>query len=101
VKIPGVPQQRFNSEFMSQTDIHIIVSVFEIRYLPKNFHSFRTLHTNSALKHKNVLLFMVFFRRTIWLNRYQPHPAEPAQHTTCSNTSLVLLKMGIMMPETC
>ena len=34
-------------------------------------------------------------------NRYQPHPTEPAQHTTCSNTRLVLLKMGIMMPETC
>jgi len=34
-------------------------------------------------------------------NRYQPHPAEPAQHTTCSNTRLVLLKMGIMMPKTC
>ena len=34
-------------------------------------------------------------------NRYQPHPAEPAQHTTCSNTRLVLLKMGIVMPETC
>ena len=34
-------------------------------------------------------------------NRYQPHPAEPAQHTTCSNTRLVLLKMGIMVPETC
>ena len=34
-------------------------------------------------------------------NRYQPHPAEPAQHTTCSNISLVLLKMGIVMPETC
>ena len=34
-------------------------------------------------------------------NRYQLHPAESAQHTTCSNTSLVLLKMGIMMPETC
>ena len=34
-------------------------------------------------------------------NRYQPHPAEPAQHATCSNTRLVLLKMGIMMPETC
>ena len=30
-----------------------------------------------------------------------PHPTEPAQHTTCSNTRLVLLKMGIMMPETC
>ena len=29
-----------------------------------------------------------------------PHPAEPAQHTTCSNTCLVLLKMGIMMPKT-
>jgi len=34
-------------------------------------------------------------------NRYQPHPAEPAQHNTCSNLRLVLLKMGIMMPETC
>ena len=34
-------------------------------------------------------------------NRYQPHPAEPAQHTTCSNTRLGLLKMGMMMPETC
>jgi len=34
-------------------------------------------------------------------NRYRPHPAEPAQHTTCSNTRLVILNMGIMMPETC
>ena len=34
-------------------------------------------------------------------NRYQPHPAEPAQHTACSNIRLGLLKMGIMMPETC
>ena len=34
-------------------------------------------------------------------NRYQPHPAEPAQHNTCSNIRLVLLKMGIMMPKTC
>jgi len=34
-------------------------------------------------------------------NRYQPHPAEPAQHATCSNTHLGLLKMGIMMPKTC
>ena len=33
-------------------------------------------------------------------NRYQPHPAEPAQHTACSNTRLGLLKIGIMMPET-
>ena len=34
-------------------------------------------------------------------NRYQPHPAEPAQYTMCSNTVFVLLKMGIMTPETC
>ena len=34
-------------------------------------------------------------------NHYQPHPAEPAQHTVCSNTRLGLLKLGIMMPETC
>ena len=54
-------------------------------------------------------IIMPIFRRTRRVllhntaphNRYQPHPAEPAQHTTCSNTRLVLLKMGIMMPETC
>ena len=34
-------------------------------------------------------------------NRYQPSPAEPEQHTKCSNKAFVLLKMGIMMPETC
>jgi len=34
-------------------------------------------------------------------NHYQPHPAETAQHNICSNIRLVLLKMGIMMPETC
>ena len=34
-------------------------------------------------------------------NRYQPHPAEPEQYTICNNTVFVLLKMGIMMPETC
>ena len=34
-------------------------------------------------------------------NRYQPHPAEPEQHTKCSNGFFVLLKMSIMMPETC
>ena len=34
-------------------------------------------------------------------NRYQPHPAEPEQYTKCSNWTFVLLKMGIMMPETC
>jgi len=34
-------------------------------------------------------------------NRYQPHPAEPEYHTKCSNSAFVLLKMGIMMSETC
>ena len=34
-------------------------------------------------------------------NRYQPHPAEPEQYAECSNVVFVLLKMGIMMPETC
>ena len=29
----------------------------------------------------------------------QPHPAEPAQYTICSNTVFVLLKMGIMMRQ--
>jgi len=33
--------------------------------------------------------------------RYQPHPAEPEKYTKCSNRAFVLLKMGIMMPETC
>ena len=33
--------------------------------------------------------------------RYQPHPTEPEKYTKCSNTVFVLLKMGIMMPETC
>ena len=32
---------------------------------------------------------------------YQPHPAEPAQYTICSNTVFVLLNMGILMPQTC
>ena len=39
--------------------------------------------------------------KTAPYNRYQPHAAEPEQHTKCSNWTFVLLKMGIMMPETC
>jgi hypothetical protein len=34
-------------------------------------------------------------------NRYQPHPAEPVQYAKSSNWAFVLLKMGIMVPETC
>ena len=39
--------------------------------------------------------------KTAPYNCYQPHPAEPEQYTKCSNRAFVLLKMGIMMPETC
>jgi len=34
-------------------------------------------------------------------NRHQPQPAEPEQYTKCSNGFFVLLKIGIMVPETC
>jgi len=43
---------------------------------------------------------MLASHKTAPHNRYQPHPAEPEQYTKCSNTAFVLLKMGIMMPET-
>jgi len=39
--------------------------------------------------------------KTAPVNRYLSHPAEPEQHTKCSNRAFVLLKMGIMIPETC
>jgi len=54
---------------------------------------------------------MSIFRRTKALvltsyktaphNRYKPHPAEPEHYTKCSDRAFVLLKMDIMMPETC
>jgi len=34
-------------------------------------------------------------------NRYQPHQAEPEQYTKRRNTVFILMKMCIMMPETC
>ena len=34
-------------------------------------------------------------------NRYQPHPTKPEQYNKCSNRAFDLLKMVIMMPETC
>ena len=39
--------------------------------------------------------------KTVPHNRYQTHPAEPEQHTKCSNRAFALMKIGIMMPETC
>jgi len=47
------------------------------------------------------VLFWFCWMWLVAVNRYQPHPAEPEQHTKCSNRTFVLLKMGIMMPETC
>jgi len=68
-----------------------------------NFHSARTLQRNAPqpLPSGTVTFTVLAPYNAMPHNRYQPHPAEPAQHTTCSNTCLVLLKMGIMMPETC
>ena len=51
-----------------------------------------------------VTAFGVFWFCWMWLvavdGRSQPCPAEP-EHTKCSYRAFVLLKMGIMMPETC
>jgi len=46
----------------------------------------------------------VYYQHFLNMFRASLCPSSPlvtAQHTTCSNTRLVLLKMGIMMPETC
>jgi len=48
-----------------------------------------------------VLFWFCWMWLIVVVGRYQPHPAEPEQHTKCSNRALVLLKMGIMMPKTC
>ena len=74
----------------------------------------KSLLQSDKVKHQTVdyLEFEAHLSRTVTFtvlapynaaphNRYQPHPAEPAQHTTCSNTRLGLLKMGMMIPETC
>jgi len=51
---------------------------------------------------KNIVFFIVLTScKTAPHNRYQPHPAEAEQYTKCRNGFFVLLKMGIMIPETC
>ena len=80
---------------------HLIVASFWFFSL----HTLLTMHGHMNLKLKNA----VFIKLDTVLasynaaphNRYQPHPAEPEQHTKCSNRAVVLLKMGITMPETC
>jgi hypothetical protein len=59
--------------------------------------SYKTAPHNRYQPHPAVLTSC----KTALHNRYQPHPAESAQYTKCSNRAFVLLKMGIIMPETC
>jgi hypothetical protein len=42
----------------------------------------------------------VYYTKDITANVYV-FPLVTEQHTKCSNRAFVLLKMGIMMPETC
>ena len=59
------------------------------------------LHTTFAHTHEDPSRFTTQYptKKTLQLiSTFSP--LVTAQHTTCSNTHLVLLKMGIMMPET-
>jgi len=61
------------------------------------------LHTTFAYTHTRShlgLLHTTPTKKTLQLISTFP-PLVTEHHTTCSNTRLVLLKMGIMMPETC
>jgi len=67
-----------------------------------------TVHREQNMKREDQQDATILFNRTETFivitaphNRYQQHPAEPEQHTKCSNRAFDLLKMGIMMPETC
>ena len=73
-----------------------------------SLHNLVTMHG-----HRNLKLECVFTKwvipsdivltsyKTAPHNRYQSHPTKPEQYTKCSNRAFVLLKMGIMIPETC
>jgi len=56
--------------------------------LPTNLRSLHTLHTNSVLKHKNVHLFMVFSRRTIWIKTSQWCISRAVFQLICCNRTL-------------
>ena len=65
-----------------------------------------TVHREQIMKRENqqdatIRCLLLTSVSTCFGYRYQPHPAEPEQHTKCSNRTFVLLKMGMMMPETC
>jgi hypothetical protein len=47
----------------------LYVPFFERNDIPVHLHSFHTLHMKAALKQKKVLMFVAFFRGTVWLNR--------------------------------
>jgi len=60
------------------------------------------LHTTSAYTHQVPSRFTTHYPTNKTLQLISTFsPLVTAQHTTCSNTRLVLLKIGIMMPETC
>ena len=96
--------------------LSIFISVFNQHDALNLFHNdlyFMPLHVSSTFApHQEVKIAL----HSLWYcrmravlasynatphNRYQPHQAELEQYTKCSNTVFVLLKMGIMMPETC
>ena len=67
-------------------------------YLPRTF--FRSVVSGAG-----VLMYALFYytlphKKDVTANIYF-FPLVTEQYTTCSNTVFVLLKTGIMMPETC
>ena len=65
-------------------------------------HHFAHLQENKGpVTAYGVLFWFCWMWLVAVVGRYQTHPAEPEQHTKCSNRAFVLLKMGKMMPETC
>ena len=63
--------------------------------------SFIEREKTNTMEQSDVYYQLLTSYKTAPHNRYQQHPAEPEHYTMCSNTVFVLLKMGIMMPETC
>jgi len=63
---------------------------FDQNSVLKISHPFHEIHLYYTIPHKKDITANIYFS-----------PLVTAQHTTCSNTRLGLLKMGIIMPETC
>jgi len=61
----------------------------------------RPTTATNHIQHRTVTFTLLTSYNAAPHNRNQPHPAEPEQYTKCINWAFVLLKMGIVMPETC